>query len=72
VYLALVLLMSFIGSRDFEGQNAIPAPWDSVVIAVIALAAWLAGVRAGGRYLAGHPAPEPDDPDALDLPAVAG
>jgi hypothetical protein len=31
----------------------------------------LAGVRAGGRYLADHPAPEPDDPDALDLPAVA-
>jgi hypothetical protein len=39
---------------------------------VIALAAWLAGVRAGGRYLAGHPAPAPDDPDALDLPAVTG
>jgi amino acid transporter len=72
VYLALVLLMSFIGSRDFEGRGAIPAPWDSVVVAVIALAAWLAGVRAGGRYLAGHPAPAPDDPDAPDLPAVTG
>jgi amino acid transporter len=57
-YLGLVLLMSGIGSRDFEGTNAIPAPWDSVVVAVIALAAWLAGVGAGQRYLAEHPAPE--------------
>jgi amino acid transporter len=59
-YLALVLLMSGIGSRDFEGINAVPAPWDSVIVAVIALAAWLAGVAAGARYLAANPAPEPD------------
>ncbi len=71
VFLALLLLMSFIGSSDFGGQNAVPAPWDSVIIAVVALAAWLAGVRAGGRYLADHPAPEPDDPDALEMPVAA-
>src|ERR1700761_3525537 len=52
-YLALVLLMSGIGSKDFEGTNAIPAPWDSVVVAVIAITAWLAGVRSGLRYLEG-------------------
>jgi amino acid transporter len=63
-YLALVLLMSGIGSRDFEGTNWIPAPWDSVVVAVIAITAWLAGVRSGLRYLEGHPAPDPDsDPE---------
>jgi hypothetical protein len=28
-----------------------------VTVAVIALAAWLAGVRAGQRYLAANPAP---------------
>jgi amino acid transporter len=66
-YLALILLMSAIGSKDFEGNGAIPAPWDSVVIAVIALAAWLAGVQGGQRYLAAHPAPDPDDPDADDF-----
>jgi len=58
VYLALVLVMSAIGSKDFGGTGAIPAPWDSAVVAVIALAAWLAGVRAGMRYLAAHPAPQ--------------
>jgi hypothetical protein len=50
--------MSGIGSADFAGTNAIPAPWDSVVVAVIAFAAWLAGGRAGQRYLVVHPAPE--------------
>jgi amino acid transporter len=61
-YLALVLLVSAIGSRDFEGANAVPAPWDSVAVAVIALAAWLAGVGAGMRHLAVHPAPEAGGP----------
>ena len=61
VYLALVLLMSAIGSSDFQGTNAIPAPWDSVVIAVVALAAWLAGIRAGRSHLAVNPAPEPEE-----------
>ena len=63
-YLALILLVSAIGSKDFEGTGAIPAPWDSVVVAVGALAAWLAGVRAGQRYLAANPAPEVD-PDGF-------
>lgn len=45
-YLGLILLVSFIGSKDFEGQGWIPAPWDSVIIAVMSLAAWLAGVRS--------------------------
>jgi amino acid transporter len=68
-YLALVLLMSAIGSADFEGANAVPAPWDSVIVAVIALAAWLAGVKAGQRYLAANPAPEAET--ASDAPAAA-
>ncbi len=72
-YLGLILLMSGIGSSDFEGTNAVPAPWDSVVVAVIALAAWLAGVSAGQRYLAAHPAPETEAPpdEAGDEPAAA-
>lgn len=57
-YLALVLLTSGIGSADFQGMNSVPAPWDSVIVAVIALAAWLAGVRAGRQHLAGSPATE--------------
>jgi hypothetical protein len=35
--------------------------------APIALAAWLAGVQGGQRYLAAQPAPDPDDPDADDF-----
>ncbi len=65
-YLALVLLMSAVGSSGFLGTNAIPAPWDSVVIAVVALAAWLAGVRAGRAHLAVNPAPEPEEQPARE------
>jgi amino acid transporter len=65
VYLALILVMSAIGSKDFEGTGAIPAPWDSVIVAVIALAAWLFGVWSGQRYLASHPAPAADEPAAV-------
>ena len=68
-YLALVLLMSAIGSAAFEGTNAVPAPWDSVIVAVIALAAWLSGVKAGRRYLAANPAPAAET--AGDAPTAA-
>jgi len=57
-YLAGVLLVSGIGSSDFGGTDWVPAPWDSVAVAVIALASWLGGVRAGMRHLAEHPAPD--------------
>jgi amino acid transporter len=70
-FLALVLLMSAIGSRDFQGTNAIPAPWDSGVVAVIALGAWLAGVAAGQRYLADNPVPEAEADLVSDEPAAA-
>jgi amino acid transporter len=70
-YLALVLLMSAIGSKDFEGTNAVPAPWDSVIVAVVALAGWLAGVRAGLQYLADNPPPEPEDDAGYEEPGAA-
>ncbi|HSZ39346.1 MAG TPA: APC family permease [Trebonia sp.] len=60
VYLALVLVVSAIGSTDFGGTGVIPAPWDTVVVAVIGLGAWAAGVRNGVLHLAAHPAPEPE------------
>jgi amino acid transporter len=69
-YLALVLLLSAIGSKDFQGTGAVPAPYDSVIIAVIALAAWIAGVRSGSRYLEEHPAPVPEEP-ALETDETA-
>ena len=54
-YLLAVLLMSGIGS--FGGTGLVPAPWDSVVIGVVGLVAFLAGVRAAEHHLARHPAP---------------
>ncbi|GAB3915643.1 ABC transporter permease [Microlunatus endophyticus] len=53
VYLAVLYAMSFIGT--FGGKNLIPAPWDSVVVAAIALALYFWGVAAGSRYLTGRP-----------------
>jgi amino acid transporter len=52
VYLAAVLLMSAIGSRNFGGLGLIPAPWDSVVVAAIGVAAYFRGVRDASAYLA--------------------
>ena len=57
-YLALVLVMSAIGSKDFGGTGVLPAPWDTVIVAVIGFGAWLAGVRYGTLHLAAHPAPD--------------
>jgi len=42
----------------FVATNSVPAPWDSVIVAVIVLAAWLAGVRAGRQHLARSPVTE--------------
>jgi amino acid transporter len=67
-YLVAILVMSAIGSRDFGGANWIPAPWDSVVVAVIGAIGYELGVRNAVKHLAVHPAPEPagPDPDADD------
>jgi amino acid transporter len=65
-YLVAILVMSVIGSNDFGGTNAIPAPWDSVVVAVIGMAAYQWGIRGAVRHLTAHPAPEPAVPEAAD------
>jgi amino acid transporter len=58
-YLVAILVMSYIGSSDFGGTNLIPAPWDSVIVAVLSFVAYLRGVPDAVRHLAVHPAPEP-------------
>lgn len=57
-YLVAVLLMSFLGSFG-HGTGWIPAPWDSVVVAAIGAATFVAGTRAAARYLAENPVPPP-------------
>jgi amino acid transporter len=70
-YLVAILIVSAIGSKDFGGANWIPAPWDSVLVAVIGIIGYEWGVRDAVRHLTAHPAPEPastnpDADDALD------
>jgi hypothetical protein len=60
-YLLAVLLLSGIGS--FGGADLVPAPWDSIIVAAIAAAAFVHGVWAAERHLAVHPAPGPEAPD---------
>lgn len=66
-YLAGILGMSAIGSKDFGGAGLISAPWDSVIVALIGVAGYEWGVRGAVRYLGAHPAPEPQAADeAMD------
>jgi amino acid transporter len=53
VYVVFVYLVAFMGS--FGGQDWIHAPWDSILVAVGALATYYWGVAAGTTYLTGHP-----------------
>jgi hypothetical protein len=62
-YPIAILIVSAVGSKDFGGTGLIPAPWDSVVVAVIAVIAYEWGVRSAVRHLAAHPAPDPRQAD---------
>lgn len=53
VYLLLILAISPFGS--FGGDGKLPGPWDSVVIAVIGLAGYFAGVYFAQAQLREHP-----------------
>lgn len=53
VYIAFVYVVAAIGS--YGGAGWLPQPWDSIVVALGALAAYFWGVRAGVGYLEGHP-----------------
>jgi amino acid transporter len=52
-HLAFLYLMSTLGS--FEGSGRIPAPWDSVIVAVVSLGVYFWGVASGTAYLRAHP-----------------
>jgi hypothetical protein len=58
-YLCALLVMSLLGSFGDGALNIIPAPWDTLIVAVIGIVGFYAGVHAAGRYLADHPVPEP-------------
>ncbi|MCD2186858.1 APC family permease [Actinomycetospora soli] len=73
VYLAGITLLSALGS--FDGAGLIPAPWDSVVVAVFALAIYAWGVRSGVAHMLARPEMVRDlraeaDADRGDAPEV--
>jgi hypothetical protein len=53
VYLAGITVLSALGS--FDGADVLPAPWDSVVVAVFALAIYAWGVRSGVAHMLARP-----------------
>jgi amino acid transporter len=54
VYLAVITVLSWLGS--FKGSDHLRAPWDSVTVAVFALAVFWWAVDSGVRHLAATPA----------------
>jgi amino acid transporter len=65
VYLAAMYVLSALGS--FDGRNVIPSPWDSVVVAVVALAIYIWAVRSAVAHLNA----DPERTDALRAEAAA-
>ncbi len=59
VYLAVITVLSWLGS--FGGSGHLGAPWDSVTVAVFALAVFWWAVRSGARHLAGVGLVDPAD-----------
>lgn len=56
-YLVALTALSQLGS--FGGTGLLPAPYDSLTVAALALALFFWAVRSGVRYLAVVPAPAP-------------
>ncbi|MDL5159956.1 APC family permease [Actinomycetospora termitidis] len=53
VYLAGIAVLSALGS--FDGAGLVPAPWDSLVVAVFALVVYGWGVRSGVAHMLARP-----------------
>ncbi len=50
VYLLVLTLLAWLGG--FSGSGRLPAPYDSIVVAVVSLAVFWWGVRSGTRHMA--------------------
>lgn len=56
VYLLGLTLLSWLGT--FKGSGDVPAPYDSVLVAALALVIFVVAVRAGRSQMAANPPPE--------------
>jgi amino acid transporter len=52
-HLAFLYLVSAVGS--FDGLALVPAPWDSVLVAVVSAGVYLWGTASAAAYLRAHP-----------------
>ncbi|KLU64237.1 MULTISPECIES: APC family permease [Desulfosporosinus] len=49
VYLVFIIVFSYAGSKSFGGKNIIPAPYDTIVFAIVSLLAFMWGLHSGYR-----------------------
>lgn len=50
IFQLAIMALSYLGSTNFGGTNAIPSPWDSILMAVISLGFYYWGYRSGLGY----------------------
>jgi amino acid transporter len=65
VYLGALLLISYLGASAFGGNNTIPGPWDSVVVAGVGAVTYVTGVISSVAHLREHPTAESEPELAL-------
>jgi len=69
-YLGALLLVSYYGATAFGGDDDVRGPWDSVLVAVIGIAGYVAGVHSSVSHLRAHPSVE-GEPGAEPEPEPA-
>jgi amino acid transporter len=65
VYLAGLIAFSWFGSADFGGKNDVRAPWDSIIVAVLAGALYVWAVKSGTRHIERTAGLDVDDSPAV-------
>ncbi|WP_255947778.1 APC family permease [Streptomyces odontomachi] len=70
VYLVWLLVLSGLGT--FGGMGAIPAPWDTLAVALCGLGTYRWGVRSGVAYLTDQRAPDAVGSEDPGRPPEAG
>lgn len=50
IFQLVIMAVSYLGSIDFGGSNVLAAPWDSIVMVVVAIIFYYWGFRSGVAY----------------------
>lgn len=70
-WLAITFALSYVGATVYQGRGWIGQPWDTILVAVVALAAYPLGIRCGADWVRAHglrgtPLPESEEPAVAD------